>query len=74
MLWIRVSNFSGSGFQISLDTDPDFDSAPIRIRIPEQKKRKSSKSDLLEENLKIMTKDAQKMKNATFFLIKIIIK
>ena len=52
---------SGSGFQISLDPDP------VSAQILEQKKecRKVSESDLLEENLKTMTKDRQKMKKAT---------
>ena len=51
----------GSGFQISLDPDP------VSAQILEQQKgyRKVSKSDLSEENLKIMTKDRQKMKKAT---------
>ena len=52
---------SGSGFQIFLDPDP------VSAQILEQKKecRNVSKSDLSEENLKIMTKDRQKMKKAT---------
>ena len=52
---------SGSGFQISLDPDP------VSDQILEQKKecRNVSKSDLSEENLKIMTKGLQKMKKAT---------
>ena len=43
--------------------DPD----QVSAQILEQKKecRKVSKSDLSEENLKIMTKDRQKMKKAT---------
>ena len=51
----------GSGFQISLAL------YPVSAQILEQKKgcRKVSKSDLSEENLKIMTKDRQKMKKAT---------
>ena len=54
---------SGSGFQISLDPETD----PVSVQILEQKKegRKVSKSDLSEENLKIMTKNLQKMKKAT---------
>ena len=49
---------SGSVFQISLDPEP------VSTRILEQKKecRKGSKSDLSEENLKIITEDRQKMK------------
>ena len=54
--WIRFSNISGSGFQISLD--------PVSAQILENC-RKVSKSDLSEENLKFMTKDRQKMKKAT---------
>ena len=52
---------SGSGFLISLD--PDSVSAPGS----RSKKgcRKGSKRYLLEENLKIMIKDRQKMKKAT---------
>ena len=46
---------SGSGFQISLDSDLD----PVSAQILENC-RKVSKSDLSEENLKFMTKDRQK--------------
>ena len=55
---------AGSGFQISLD--PVFKVLWTRIRFqppdPGAKKdfRKGSKSYLLEENFKIMTKDRQK--------------
>ena len=61
---IRFSNFSGSGagssFQISLDPDP------VSARFWNKKKcRKVSKSDLLEENLKFMTKNRQKIKKET---------
>ena len=50
--WIRISNISGygSGFQISLDPEPD----PVSAQILEPKDyRKVSKSDLSEENLKL---------------------
>ena len=52
---------SRSGFQISLDPDT------VSAADPGAKKdcSKGSKSYLLEENLKIMTKDRQKMKKAT---------
>ena len=53
--WIRIrfSNFSGSGSGFSPDSGT------------KKECRKVSKSDLSEENLKIMTKDRQKMKKAT---------
>ena len=52
--WIRIrfSNFSGSGSGFSPDSGT------------KKKCRKVSKSDLSEENLKVMTKDRQKMKKA----------
>ena len=50
-----VVNFFGSGFQISLDSNPDSVSAPGS--------RRKKISYLLEENFKIMTKDRQKMKS-----------
>ena len=57
-----VSNFTGSGSGFS-------------PRIPGAKKcRKGSKSYLLEENLKIMTKDRQKSEKRNNSLLKIIIK
>ena len=63
--WIRnrFSNFSesGSGIQISLDPDPV--SAPGS----RSKKRVQKRG---EENLNIMTKDRQKMKNATISYVK----
>ena len=58
----------GSGYPVFLHAlDPDPVYKFLWIRILEQKKecRKGSKSDLSEENLKIMTKDRQKMKKAT---------
>ena len=60
----------GSGV-FSLNPDPIFKFLWIRIRLQprvwNKKKecRKVSKSDLSEENFKIMTKDRQKMKKAT---------
>ena len=57
-----VSNFTGSGSGFS-------------PRIPGAKKcRKGSKSYLLEENLKIMTKDRQKNETGNNFSLKITIK
>ena len=52
--WIRIrfSNF----------LDPDLDLVSAKIL---ENCRKVSKSDLSEENLKLMTKDRQKMKKAT---------
>ena len=59
LLWIliriRFSNFSGSG--------PGFNPDPGT----KKECRKGSKSELSEENLKIMTKDRQKLKKATIF-------
>ena len=68
-IWIRIwfSNFSGSGsgFQISLNPDP------VQPRFWNKKNcRKVSKSDLSEENFKIMIKDRQKIKKATFYYYK----
>ena len=50
-VFLPGSNLSGSGSGFSPDTGT--------------KKRVSAESDLPEENLKIMTKDSQKMKKAT---------
>ena len=76
---IRISNFSGSGsgygFQISLDPDPAPDPVftflwfRIRIRIqPGSGAKKSAERALrylIEENLKIMSKNRQKMQKIT---------
>ena len=55
--WIRIrfSNFSGSGIVSGFSPDSG----------TKKNRRKVSKSDLSEENLKFMTKDRQKMKKAT---------
>ena len=69
----------GSGFEISANPDPIFKFLWIRIRFlnfsgsgfsPRSKKecRKGSKSFLLKENLKIMTKDCQKCKRQQFLI------
>ena len=50
---------SGSGFKISLDLEP--------VSAPGSRSKKSA-----EENLKIMTKDRQKIKKASIFLLKIV--
>ena len=55
---------SGSGFQNSLDPNP----VSARIRVGFWTKKgcgKGFKSDLSDENLKLLTKDRQKMKTAT---------
>ena len=68
-----TDGYEGSQGSWTLNPDPVFKFLWIRIRFqppdPGAKKecRKGSKSYLLEGNIKIMTKDRQKLKKATIF-------